>query len=112
MNKYIVYSSLVVLACAFSQILLKISANREYSSKVQMFLNPYVIISYGILFASTLLNSKVIYKNLAISQISFIESLGYIFVPCISFFVLKEKLKRGQILGLLLIIAGVILYLC
>lgn len=111
MNQYLIYSALVVLACSFSQILLKQAATIRFDRKIQMFLNARVIIAYLILFSSTLLNARLIYQHISMTQISMAEALGYLFVPLLSFLLLKEKMKKEQIIGLILILLGITVYL-
>ena len=46
---------LSVVVASFSQILLKKSAGKTYASVLQEYLNPLVIIGYGMMVLSTLL---------------------------------------------------------
>ena len=52
-----------VFISSVSQTLLKISANKSHSDRLHEYLNPYVIIAYGMFFLSTFLTM------LAISQL-------------------------------------------
>ena len=110
MNKYALMLGGMVFISSVSQLVLKISANEKHESRIGYFINPKVILSYAVYFAVTLANSLYIYKGLRLSEISMLESLGYIFVPLLSFFVLKEKITGRQIAGILVIIAGVLIF--
>ena len=93
MSKYIILLVLAVVVSSVSQIILKKSASKTYNSIIKEYLNPYVIIGYGLMVLSTVLVvlglKGVPYKNEPI-----IESLGYIFVMILSNRILKEKIKR------------------
>ena len=95
-----------VLISSLSQVLLKKSANRSYSSIWKEYLNPSVIIAYGMFFASTLL-TVFAYKNVPLSFGPVLESAGYVFVAILSYLFLKEKLKKKQMIGMVLILLGI-----
>ena len=92
-----------------TQIILKKSASKTYNSIIKEYLNPYVIIGYGLMVLSTVLVvlglKGVPYKNEPI-----IESLGYIFVMILSNRILKEKITKKKLIGNLLILIGIIIY--
>ena len=108
MNKYYFYGVLVVFVSCLSQILLKKAANKN--SGIKMIANMNVLLAYGILFVVMFINSRFIYKHISLGEISIIESFGYIFVPLFSFFLLKEKISRKELLGILLIVVGIFVY--
>ena len=107
------YASLLlilnVLLASYSQILLKKSANKVYSKKIYEILNINVIIAYGIFFATTLVN-LFLFKYVELNSIMLLESFGYIFVPTLSYLILKEKLSRKQLSGIIVILFGILLY--
>lgn len=109
MSKYIILLILAVLVSSISQIILKKSASKKYNSILKEYLNPYVIIGYGLMVVSTVLVvlglKGVPYKNEPI-----IESLGYIFVMFLSNRILKEKITKKKIIGNLLILVGIVIY--
>ena len=109
MSKYIILLVLAVVVSSVSQIILKKSASKTYNSIIKEYLNPYVIIGYGLMVISTILVvlglKGVPYKNEPI-----IESLGYIFVMILSNRILKEKITKKKIIGNLLILAGIVIY--
>ena len=55
MNRYMVFLLLLVAVAAFSQILLKKSAQKTYPNVIREYLNVYVITGYAMMVASTLL---------------------------------------------------------
>lgn len=110
MNNYLIIAGVNVFISSLSQILLKSSANEKKESLIKNFLNYKVIIAYIIFFGVMFVNSLVVFKHIELSQISIIETLGYIFVPILSFLILKEKISKNQVYGILIIFIGVILY--
>ena len=112
MSELIIYSGIMlasVLVSSVSQILLKKSAQREYSSRLREYLNPLVIIAYGMFFGSTLITMYAL-KVVPLSMSPILESAGYIFVAVLSFIFLKERMNRRQIAGTIVIIVGIIVY--
>lgn len=98
-----------VCIASVSQILLKKSANQEKKSILKEYLNKQVIIGYGLLFASTLLTMYA-YKTLDLSLGVMIESISYIIITVLSYFILKEKITKRKIIGIVLIMLGIIVY--
>ena len=113
MTKELIIYSLILLASVFissvSQILLKKSAGIKYPSKIREYLNPYVIIGYGLFFGCTIISMFAL-KVVPLSMSPVLESFGYIFVAVLSFFFLKEKFTKRQLIGTALIIIGVVVY--
>lgn len=98
---------LSVFISSVSQILLKISANKKHSSKIKEYLNRYVIIGYTFFFTSTILTMMSL-RILPLSMAPMIESVSYIFVSIMGYYILKEKFSKMKIAGLLLIMVGVL----
>ena len=113
MTKELIIYSLILLSSVFissvSQILLKKSAEIKYPSKIREYLNPYVIIGYGLFFGCTIISMFAL-KVVPLSMSPVLESFGYIFVAVLSFFFLKEKFTKRQLIGTALIIIGVVVY--
>ena len=109
MNKYVFLLILAVLVSSISQIILKKSASKTYSSILKEYLNIYVITGYGLMVLSTVLVvlglKGVPYKNEPI-----IESLGYLFVMILSNRLLGEKITKKKVLGNVLILVGIAVY--
>ena len=113
MTKDLVIYSLILLASVFissvSQIFLKKSATIKYPSKIREYLNAYVIIGYGLFFGCTIISMYAL-KVVPLSMAPVLESCGYIFVALMSFFFLKEKFTKRQLIGTVFIMIGVVIY--
>ncbi len=66
-----------------------------------------MITAYAMFFASTII-TVFAYKYVPLSLGPVLESAGYVFVAVLSYFILKERLTKKQIIGMVLIIAGVL----
>lgn len=98
---------LAVFASTTSQILLKTQANQTgESSFIKKFLNVRVIISYGMLFLSMLLN-QIALIHVPVSVVPCITATSFIWIFLFSFIFLKERPSRRKILGVVLILAGI-----
>ena len=98
-----------VTVASFSQILLKKSAQKEHGSFLKEYLNVHVIVGYSLMVVATLLTifafTGMDYKNGPI-----IESVGYILVMLLSWWLLKEKLTLRKVLGNCLILVGILIF--
>lgn len=94
---------------AFSQILLKQSANREHKRGVYEYLNWRVITAYLIFFGVLLLNTYA-YTHVPYKYGSVIDTFTYVFVLLLSRFLLGEKITKGKLAGNLIIITGILIY--
>ncbi len=112
MSELAIYSCILVtgtLVSSFSQIMLKKSAQKTYSTKLREYLNPLVIIAYGLFFGCTLLSLYAL-KVVPLSMSPILEASGYIFVAILSFIFFKEKLTKKQVIGMAMIIGGIVVY--
>ena len=109
LNIYSLVKILSVLISAFSQILLKKSAMKHYDNGISEYLNWTVIIAYAMFFGSTVLSIYSL-KGISISFSTVIESMGYVFIPLLSYLFLKEKLNQRQFIGTMIIVIGIFLY--
>ena len=100
---------LSVVIASFSQILLKKSAKKHYDSFIKEYLNPYVIIGYGMMVISTILTIFA-YKGVAYKNGPVIESLGYILVMFLSFLFFNEKITKKKVMGNVLILIGIFVF--
>lgn len=98
-----------VLVSSVSQVMLKKSANKEYSSKIKEYLNPLVIAAYGLFFLSTVV-TVIAYKGVALSSGPILESSGYIFVAVLGVIFLKEHFTLKKIIGMALILVGIAVF--
>lgn len=109
MNSYYLLIIASVAIASFSQILLKIGATKQYSSFIKQYLNPYVIIGYGLTFLSMIL-TIFSYKGLEYKIVPLMESLGYIIVMFLSRLFFQERLTSRKIIGTALILIGIVVY--
>lgn len=109
MFKSIIIFIVSVFIASCSQILLKKSANSSNNSKIKEYLNKYVIVAYLLLFISTLLTMYA-YKKIELSTGVIIESISYIIIAILSYFVLHEKINKKDVLGIFLIVVGIIIF--
>lgn len=109
MNSYVLSKVLSVFVAVASQILLKKSANKHYDSKIKEYLNFEVIFAYGMFFISMLMSVYGL-KGMSISYSSIIESLSYILIPITGYVFFKEKITQKQYIGILIIMAGIVVY--
>lgn len=109
MNLHVLILILSVTIASFSQILLKKSAEKTYSSWIFEYLNPYVIFGYGMMFVSMFL-TIVAYSGMEFTGVQIIEATGYIMVMILSYFFFHEKITKRKLLGMLLIFGGIAVY--
>ena len=112
MNKVVLFSLIYlvgVIISAFSQILLKKSANKKYDKWYQEYLNVRVIVAYGIFFCATLC-SVFAFKYVPLSMGPILGATEYVLVAALSWVMLKEKVSRKKFIGLVMIITGVLIY--
>ncbi|MBR5088773.1 MAG: EamA family transporter [Ruminiclostridium sp.] len=110
MSEMFIFSCIIVLSAfiaSVSQIMLKKSAQKTYSSRIKEYLNPLVIVAYAMFFGCTLITMYGL-KVVPLSLSPALEATGYIFVAVLSYIFLKEKLTFRQILGMVLIAGGIL----
>lgn len=100
---------LSVTVASFSQILLKKSAAKEYDNIIREYLNPYVIIGYGMMVISTIL-TIIAYRGVEYKNGPVIESLGYLLVMFLSFAFFKEPITKKKVMGNVLILLGILVF--
>lgn len=106
MNKflYVLLYLFSILIASYSQILLKKGA-----SKKNIYLNAYTIIGYCIMLISTFC-TLIAYKGIALSLGQLLQSLSFVFVTFLSYFILKEKITKKQIIGIIIILSGIFVF--
>ncbi len=105
---YVIVYLVGVIVSSFAQILLKKSSEKTYDNPIREYLNPYVIISYGIFFGATLF-SIFAYKEVPLSLGPILAASEYIFVAILSLLFLKEKINKKKALGLTVIVIGTVI---
>ncbi len=106
---YIVIFLVSVLISSISQIVLKLSAKKEYDSRIKEYLNPMVSGAY-ILFLSATFMTTMAYKGVPLSFGPMLEATGYVYIALLGTFVLKEKMTVKRFIGNIMIIAGIVIY--
>ena len=113
MNATVVaYSGVLLLSVfisAISQVMLKKSALKTYDSPIKEYLNPRVIFAY-VLFVGTTLLSVIAYRGIPLSLGPVLESTAYIYVTLFGVLIFKERMTRGKLGALALIIVGIVVY--
>ena len=109
MNMHLIILILSVVIASFSQILLKKSAEKTYSSFIREYLNPYVIFGYGMMFISMFL-TIIAYAGMEFTNVQIVEATGYLMVLVLSRFFFGEEINKRKILGILFIFAGIAVY--
>ena len=109
-NMTYLFVILGILSCSLSQLLLKKSARAIHSSKIYEVLNPMVIIAYTVFLCSLLVNIWAMSKGLQLKEMAMLESLGYVFVPFLSYLILKENVSRRTIVATFVVILGIFVF--
>lgn len=110
MNRYILIWMFSVIISAFSQVLLKVAANRDYENRIKEYVNPLVITAYGIFFLSWAMTTYAL-RHVAYAKNSpVIEATSYIWGPLFGVVLLREKISRRRLLGMVVILAGILVF--
>ena len=99
-----------VFAAACAQMLLKRGARQNYAGFWRQYLNPWVIGGYAIMAGSLILNIFCMSRGVQVKEVSVIESLSYLFVPTLAFFLFKEQLTKRKLCAITIIICGIIIF--
>lgn len=110
MNNKFLYILLLVFSCcisACSQVLLKKASLRGYKTFLRQYLNPFVIVGYG-LFIFVLIINIFIMRQLPIAICSvFCESLPLVFSFITGKLFFNEKISKEKIIGCCVILIGI-----
>ena len=108
MYHLLVILSVFLAACA--QMLLKQGARQQYVTWCRQYINGWVIGGYAIMFGTMVMNIFAMSRGVQIKELSILESMSYLFVPALSFFIFKEKLTWRKMFAIAIIITGVIVF--
>lgn len=108
---YILLVILAVFAAAGAQALLKKGAMKEYSPLWRQYVNPWVIGGYTIMGLSLLLNVFCMGHGVKAKEVSTIESLSYLFVPCLSWLFFKEVISWRKACAIAVIMVGIVVFM-
>lgn len=113
MNGTVALYALILLASVFvsavSQVMLKISANRQHADTVREYANPLVIGAYVMFVLSTLMTVYA-YKEVPLSLGPVLESTSYLYVTAFGALIFKEKVTPRKLLALALIVGGICVF--
>lgn len=73
-------------------------------------LNWRVITAYAIFFVSLFINITAMSQGVNLKDLPILESLGYVFVPLLSYLVLKEKFTKRMLTSTALILIGIYIF--
>lgn len=111
MNKYYISILCAVLLTVVAQILLKMGANigRDEKSFKRLYFNKFTIVGICIFLIVTLLNLFAL-QRIELKELVYILPSVYLLIPIASIWILKEKINKTRILGMLVIILGMIIF--
>ncbi len=101
---------LSVFCAAVAQMMLKQGARKEYSSFIKQYLNFWVMGGYAIMGGTLLLNIFCMSRGVQVKEVSIIESLSYLFVPCLSWALFKEKITWRKAGAIAIIMMGIVVF--
>ncbi len=113
MNSYFSAALIQILGvtvASVSQLLLKNSAISRHGRWWHQFLNIRVMVSYGAMLFSILCSSLAL-TVLPLSMTPVFTAYGQILVYMLSIIVLKERVTRRSVMGLMLITIGILLFI-
>lgn len=81
----------------------------RYDSFIKEYLNPWVIVGYGMMVVSMLV-TILAYRGLEYKNGPVIESVGYLLVMFLSAVFFKEKITKKKIIGNAIILLGIFVF--
>lgn len=106
---YIAILIFSVFISAFSQVLLKKSALKTYSSFLREYLNIYVIPAYAIYFLAVFLDLLAL-RKVPVSFVPVAEASSYVFVLLFGKIFFDEQFSKRKILAMILIMTGIVVF--
>ena len=95
---------------AVSQVMLNISAAKEYPNRIKEYLNPLVIGSYSI-YGIVLLINVYCMRYIPMKDASAVATSTYVFSLILSKLILKERISLKKIIGNIAIVVGILIFL-
>lgn len=99
-----------MLAAAGAQMLLKKAAGNHYPTFWRQYVNPWVIGGYAVLGVSMLVNIFAMSHGIQLKEVGIIESLSYLFVPVLAFFISGERLSKRKVIAIGIIMIGIVIF--
>lgn len=109
MSLYITILLFSVFISAFSQVLLKKSALKTYSSFWLEYLNIYVVPAYAIYFLAVFLDLLAL-RKVPVSFVPVAEASSYVFVLLFGKLFFKEQFSKKKIIAMMLILSGIVVF--
>lgn len=109
MDSYFLLYLCSVTMAAFSQVLLKKGAQKQYAVFWREYLNVYVVSGYGLTGLSMLL-TILAFRGMEYKYGPVIESLGYVLVVLLSRFFFSERITARKAVGTLFILGGILMF--
>jgi drug/metabolite transporter (DMT)-like permease len=103
-----VYVAVCVLLTGVGQLCLNLGS-RTRQGLVRMYVNPYTLSGYAILFIVTLL-SVLALMDMDLKTFSAFMALNYVTITLLSTAVLRETLSKNRMIAIILIVCGVIAF--
>jgi len=106
-----VYGALILFSTfisAFSQVMLKKAAMKNWGSRLREYLNAPVICAYTI-FMAALLMTVWAYRGIEVSQGTLLETSSYLFVFVFDVLIFRQKITQKKIIGTVLIMGGILI---
>ena len=98
-----------VFLASIAQAMLKHAAQQKSRTRMQAYLNPWVISAYAILFGTTFL-AIYAYRGIPLSMGAVLESTSYLYVTFWGYRLFHETVNRRKVLALCLIVAGIAVF--
>lgn len=76
---------------------------------MEKFLNIRIMTAYSMMMLSSLI-SVLCLRYLQLKYVPMIEATGFLWVPLLSFLILREKPTRYNVIGGIIIVSGMILF--
>ena len=92
-----------------SYILAFLAAETEHKNIITKFLNWRVILGYGLLFGTTVLNVFA-YRGIELKVTPMIEATGIIWVTLLAASILGERPTKRTILSIVITVIGIIVF--
>jgi len=108
---YLGLAFLAVLFTSISQVLLKIGSRQHntFGRLLSPYLNGYTLSAYALFLLVTMV-SVVVLQYIPLKLYYAITSLNFVVVALLSWGFLKERVNRGMVVGLFLIVLGVVVF--
>lgn len=104
----LVISSVFAAACA--QMLLKQGARKQYATLWRQYANMWVVGGYLTMGGCMLLNVFCMSRGVQVKEIGAMESVGYLFVPLLSWLFFKEPMTMRKAGAVAIIMVGVVVF--